>query len=56
MINILPIDDINEHEENSCCSCNPSVMFENGEAIIIHNSFDGREGVEIVNDILNKTV
>jgi len=27
---------------------------EAGEMIIIHNSFDGREGVECANDIINK--
>jgi hypothetical protein len=27
---------------------------EAGEMVVIHNSFDGREGVEWANDILNK--
>jgi len=40
---ILPINDIKEHEEASTCHCNPEVKFENGDMIIIHNSFDGRE-------------
>lgn len=43
MYNILPINDIDSHVEDSTCKCNPKVVFENGEMIIIHNSFDGRE-------------
>ena len=46
MINILPINDLKEHTENSTCECNPSVEFENGEMIAIHNSYDGREFTE----------
>jgi len=40
--NILPIDDIEEHEETTTCECQPDVSFENGEMIVVHNSFDGR--------------
>jgi hypothetical protein len=43
MFNILPTNDIDEHVEDSTCKCNPKIIFENGEMIIIHNSFDGRE-------------
>lgn len=43
MYNILPINDINTHIEDSTCKCNPKVIFASGEMIIIHNSFDGRE-------------
>ncbi len=44
MIDIYPINDIIEHEENSTtCPCNPEVIFENGEMIIIHNALDGRD-------------
>lgn len=43
MINILPENDIIEHIESSICDCNPRVKFEDGEMIIIHNSYDGRE-------------
>lgn len=52
VINIVPINDIKEHIENSTCSCNPKVEFHNGEMMIIHNSFDGREKVEkLINDV-----
>lgn len=52
MISILPCNDIEEHEESSTCKCEPIVEFVNGEMLIIHNSFDGREGVEWVEEIL----
>lgn len=36
------------------CLCEPiKEKQENGVWLIIHNSFDGREGVEIVNEILD---
>ena len=40
---VLPINDIEEHEELSTCKCRPHVIFENGHMIITHNSFDKRE-------------
>jgi len=47
MINILPINDIKEHTEDTTCKCRPSAeILENGELMIIHNSFDGREAFE----------
>lgn len=46
MINILPLNDLKKHIESSICECNPRVEFENGEMIIIHNSYDGREWIE----------
>lgn len=55
MIHILPINDLQEHEEETTCKCEPRVIFENGEMIVVHNSFDGREAVEMANEILNKT-
>jgi len=44
MIHILPINDIKPHQELSTCGCNPTIeALEDGEIMIIHNSFDGRE-------------
>jgi hypothetical protein len=34
-LHILPINDIEEHEESSTCKCCPSVIFENGEMLIV---------------------
>lgn len=45
-LHILPINDIKEHQELSTCECGPRIEFENGEMIIVHNSFDGREKYE----------
>lgn len=40
MIHIIPLNDIKEHEEATTCDCCPSVEFENGEMIVIHNEFE----------------
>ena len=53
--NIVPINDIKEHlEDSALCECNPTIIFENGDMIITHNSYDHREVIEQVNEILNK--
>lgn len=36
------------------CECKPVPKLENGRLIIVHNSLDGREGVEWANEILKK--
>lgn len=37
------------------CACQPSVQYvDNDGVIIVHNAFDGREGLEWANEILNK--
>ena len=47
MVHILPINDLKEHEENTTCECNPKVeVLENGEILVIHNSYDRREVTE----------
>lgn len=40
---VLPVNDLKEHTEDTICECRPKVIFENGNMIVIHNSFDGRE-------------
>lgn len=48
--NILPMNDLKEHIEESICECGPSVeILENGDMMIIHNSYDGREILEQLN-------
>ncbi len=37
------------------CPCEPDWKQQGDSVIIIHNSFDGREGLEWVNEILNTT-
>ena len=53
MFNVLPTNDLREHLNNSSCDCLPKVIFENGEMIVVHNSFDGREGLELYNELIN---
>ncbi len=44
---ILPNNDLYEHLENSTCTCLPKLeILENGDILIIHNSFDRREEIE----------
>jgi len=43
---VIPIDDLKEHTEDSTCECSPKLIFEDGEMIFIHNSYDGRELLE----------
>ncbi len=35
------------------CKCGPRLSIENGIILINHNSFDGREGVEWANELIN---
>jgi len=46
MQQIIPLNDLKPHEESTTCECMPQVIFENGEMIVIHHSFDGREEIE----------
>ena len=50
----MPINDLKEHSENSICECKPKIIYENGEMIIVHNSYDGREGLELYNKLINE--
>ncbi len=47
---ILPIDDLRTHDETRECWCQPRVelaeIAETVNAVVIHNSADGRELVE----------
>lgn len=52
MIHIYPNNDIKEHDFATTCECQPNVIEESGELICIHNSYDGREGLEMANELL----
>jgi hypothetical protein len=62
VIHIVPLDDLKPHEEEGTqCHCSPRVFFSDpdtgeafAEAIVVHRSFDGREGVEEAEAILNR--
>lgn len=60
---VYPVNDLKEHDLHtwplpfdgySCdCKCKPRIEEVDLSFIVVHNSFDGREGVEWVNEILN---
>lgn len=54
ILHVLPVNDLEEHIDSSICKCEPKVLNENGNLIIVHNSYDGREGLEWVEELLNK--
>jgi hypothetical protein len=58
MIHVHPINDIDDHDISdmgNTCKCNPKVIIEpNADIIVVHNSFDGREGLEYVQQILDQ--
>lgn len=52
-IHIIPVNDLKEHEELSTCNCQPTLIMENEEMIFVHNSYDGRELDEEIEEINN---
>jgi hypothetical protein len=57
MIHVHPLNDIKDHnisDTGNTCHCEPICKIEFGKMIIVHNSFDGREGVEWANQIINQ--
>lgn len=58
MIHVHPLNDIKEHDigdTGNTCHCEPKIIIQaNSEIIIVHNSFDGREGLEWADEILKK--
>lgn len=55
MTHILPINDLKEHEESSTCECKPRVeILEDGDILVIHNSYDKREYIEELVSNVNK--
>lgn len=48
MIHVYPINDLKDHSlEDTQCDCDPRVIFEYAEIIVVHNSYDGREAFEV---------
>jgi hypothetical protein len=50
-IHVMPVDDIREHTFEDC-PCAPYIIGEGAVLIYVHNSYDGREYVEVVNRLL----
>jgi hypothetical protein len=49
---ILPESDLKQHEQSSMCSCMPLIKDEEFCVLVVHNSWDGREGLEMAKEIL----
>lgn len=47
-LHVYPVSDIGPHDTGSrSCACNPKIeTFSWGQAVVIHNSWDGREITE----------
>lgn len=52
---VYPTNDIKDHEiDGTTCECAPTIEQQpSGDLLVIHNSYDGREGLELANEILN---
>lgn len=46
-IHVLPIGDIKKHDESMACYCKPEIKPIEGNYVIVHNAFDGREWKEL---------
>jgi hypothetical protein len=53
-INVMPLNDLQEHYEHTHCPCNPRVEVIGASLLIVHNSYDHREIAEQLNEeVLN---
>lgn len=51
---VMPINDLKEHEESTTCACEPHCEWQpNGNLVVVHSSYDGREAIEEFNEIMN---
>lgn len=49
-IHVVPINDTKEHDESMACHCRPEIQPQEGNYVIVHNAFDGREWKELSNN------
>lgn len=56
MYHVYPLNDLKEHILSVNCMCNPVIQQTEGDPICVHNSYDGREGLELANEILNPKI
>ena len=42
-INVVPINDLREHQDCKDCHCKPKVEVRSDRILIIHNAYDHRE-------------
>lgn len=50
---VYPVDDLVEHDlDSQDCACNPRIEVQpNGNIVVIHNAWDGREQVEYLESL-----
>jgi hypothetical protein len=53
---VLPIDDLKPHYDSRACECIPKVEEYGFGAVVIHNSYDGREITEQACDYADRAV
>jgi hypothetical protein len=54
LFHILPLDDLEMHEESEDCKCQPTrKAIDDVSTMVVHNSFDGREAFEMALKVLN---
>ncbi len=51
---VLPNNDKKDHIESHNCLCYPTLTSEGYNFVCVHHSWDGREGVEWANEVLNQ--
>ena len=51
MINVLPLDDSDEHIESPECACKPLTTIINGKLLVVHHAWDFREVFEYLDRI-----
>ena len=51
-VDVIPLHDTGEHIPGSCCPCKPNVEVVGANLLITHNSWDGRELVEQIEEWL----
>lgn len=51
LIHVIPLNDTHDHQQSERCHCEPRIE----DGVVIHNAFDGREGVEWMNSILENS-
>ena len=51
-VDVMPVNDLREHIPGEHCPCKPTVEIVGANLVIIHNSWDGRELIEQIEEWL----
>jgi len=55
VLHVAPTDEKDKHINSTECECFPKVIVDVDRIIVVHRSYDGREGLEEANKILNQS-